>query len=185
MKLMNNKLLVICGGLLLLIFLVFGTYVWYLYFLRISSEFVVNNNSKYLETSGIIFQDDGHNVYNTDAESVADNKINDVPAYTFQVTNTNKSRGKYNIYIEDMPINAINDGCTEETLLTRNDLKYQLSLNGKTIKEGFMTSINDNILDTREINANSTNYYSLKIYIHDEALNWFGKHYHYKVSLNR
>ena len=182
---MKNKFLIVCAALLLLIFLVFGTYAWYLYFLHASAGFAINNNSKYLETSGILFQDNGHNVYDADAESIEDSKVTDVPAYTFQVTNTNKSSGKYNLYIEDLPVNAINDGCTEETLLTRNELKYQLSLNGTVIKEGYMTSINDNILDTREIAANTTNNYSLKIYIHDEALDWFGKHYHYKVSLNK
>jgi len=182
---MKNKILIICAGLLLLIFLVFGTYAWYLYFLRASSGFAVNNNSKYLETSGIIFQDNGHNVYDADAESIEDSKVTDVPAYTFTVTNTNDSKGKYQLYIEDLPANVLNDGCTEETLLNRNQLKYQLSLNGTVISEDFMDKINDNILDSREIEGNKTNKYSLKIYIHDEALEWFGKHYHYKVSLNR
>lgn len=182
---MKNKVLLICASIILLIFLIFGTYAWYLYFLRASSGFVINNNSKYLESSGIIFEDDGHNVYDADAESLADDKTDNVPLYTFRVTNTNKVAGKYNLYIEDLPVNVLNDGCTEETLLNRNDLKYQLSMNGKIINEGFMNTINDNILDTREIAGNTTNKYTLKIYIHDEALDWFGKHYHYKVSIDR
>ena len=182
---MKNKVLIICAGLLLLIFLVFGTYAWYLYFLHASGGFTINNNSKYLETSGIIFQDNGNNVYDTKAESLEDNNISHVPSYNFQVTNTNDGRGKYNLYIEDLPVNMVDDGCTENTLLNRSQLKYQLSLNGKIIKEGFMETINDNILDTREIDGHETNNYSLKIYIHDEATDWFGKHYHYKVSINR
>ena len=182
---MKNKLLLICAFLILLVFLSFGTYSWYSFFVNISSDFLINNNSKYLETSGIVFQDDGHNVYDANAESIEDSKINNVPGYSFRVVNTNPKSGKYNLYIEDLPVNAINDGCTEETLLTRKDLKYQLSLNGEIIKEGYMSSINDNILDAREIEGNKTNQYDLKIYIHDEALNWFGKHYHYKVSINK
>lgn len=182
---MKNKVLIICAGLLLFIFLVFGTYAWYLYFLHASGDFTVNNNSKYLETTGIIFQDNGNNVYDTKAESLEDNNISHVPSYNFQVTNTNDKRGKYNLYIEDLPVNLVDDGCTENTLLTRKELKYQLSLNGKVIKEGFMETINDNILDSREIDGKETNNYSLKIYIHDEATDWFGKHYHYKVSINR
>ena len=182
---MKNKVLIICAGVLLLIFLLFGTYAWYLYFLRASGTSTINYNSKNLETSGIIFQDNGNNVYDADAKSLEDNNIDHVPSYYFQVTNTNDSIGMYNLYIEDLPVNLIDDGCTEDTLLLRSDLKYQLMLNGNIIKEGLMDNIQDNILDSREINGNTTNNYSLKIYIHDEALNWFGKHYHYKVSLNK
>ena len=47
-----------------------------------------------------------------------------------------------------------------------------------------MSNINDNILDTRKIEGSKTNNYELRMYIHEEALNWMGKHYHYKVVLN-
>ena len=182
---MKNKVLIVCAGLLLLIFLAFGTYAWYLFFLRASGDFPINNNSKYLENSGIILKDNGNNVYDTKAESLEDDNISHVPAYQFQIINTIDKKGKYNIYIEDLPVNMVSDGCTEETLLDRSQLKYQLSLNGQVIKEGKMDTINDNILDSREIEPNTSNDYSLKIYIHDEATDWFGKHYHYKVSVNR
>jgi len=182
---MKNKLLIVCAGLLLLIFLAFGTYSWYLYFLKESGSFTINNNSKYLEISGIIFKDDGNSVYDAKAESLEDNNISHVPSYNFQVINTNNTEGQYNLYIEDLPVNMVDDGCTENTLLKRNQLKYQLILNGQIIKEGLMTTINDNILDSRTIEANKTNSYSLKIYIHDEAMDWFGKHYHYKVNINK
>ena len=182
---MKNKTLIICGFFLLVIFIIFGTYAWYLYFLNVSGGFPVNNNSKYLENSGIIFQDNGNSVYDAQAESLEDDNIGIVPSYDFEITNTTNLKGKYNIYIEDLPVNAINDGCTEDTLLSRSQLKYQLTMNGKVVKEGLMDTINDNILDTREINANTTNNYSLKIYIHDTAINWFGKHYHYRVTINR
>lgn len=182
---MKNKVLIICAGLVFLIFLMFGTYAWYLFFLKAGGVLTVNNNKKYLETSGIIFQDNGNNVYDAKAESLEDNNIDSVPSYEFQVTNTNNHEGTYNLYIEDLLANQVDDGCTENTLLTRKDLKYKLSLNGKDIKKGYMETINDNILDSRTIEGNTTNNYSLKIYIHDETTNWFGKHYHYRVSLNR
>ena len=182
---MKNKVLIVCASLLLLIFLSFGTFCWYLYFKGASAGFNINNNNKYLETTGIIFQDNGNNLYDATAESVDDNSLDSIPSYDFQVTNTRDYSGSYNLYIEDLPVNAIDDGCTEETLLTRKDLKYQLTMNNKIIKEGFMETIKDNILDSREIEPNQTNNYSLKIYIHDEALNWFGKHYHYKLAINK
>ena len=182
---MKNKTLIICASILLFLFLVFGTYAWYLYFLRSSGGFVVNNNSKYLESSGIIFKDDGNSVYDTNAESLEDNNIDNVPSYNFQVINTNNRSGKYNLYIEDLPVNLILDGCTEDTLLQREDLKYQLTLNGSVIKTGYLSTINDNILDSREIEGKKTNSYSLKVYIHEDAVDWFGKHYHYKISINK
>ena len=182
---MKNKVLIVCGFCVLLLFMIFNTYTWYSYFFNASNQFKLSNNSKYLETSGIIFQDNGNNVYDTEAESLEDNNIETVPSYNFVVTNTNNRTGLYKLYIEDLPVNVIKDGCTEETLLTRDQLKYQLIMNGVVIKEDFMNTINDNILDSREISANATTKYALKIYIHDEATNWFGKHYHYKVTINR
>ena len=182
---MKNKTLIICGFLVLILFIIFSSIAWYIYFLRAGKGFNISYNSKYLETSGIIFQDNGNNVYDTKAESLEDNNINSVPSYNFKVTNTNNKMGIYNLYIEDLPVNMIDDGCTEETLLSREQLKYQLTMNGVTIKEGYMSTINDNILDTRQISANTTNNYSLKVYIHDEANEWFGKHYHYKVTMSK
>ena len=43
----------------------------------------------------------------------------------------------------------------------------------------------DNILDTRNVNGKDTNAYELRIYIHDEAEDWYGKHYHYRVVLKK
>lgn len=182
---MKNKVLVICAGCVLFIYLVFSTYAWYSYFLRASGEGSLNVFYSKSAYSGIIFQDNGNNVYDTKAESLEDNNIGSVPSYNFQITNTGNNEGKYTLYLEDLPVSAIDDGCTENTLLARNQLKYQLLLNDKVIKEGFMETINDNILDSRSIGGKETNNYSLKIYIHDEATDWFGKHYHYKVTMRK
>ena len=182
---MKNKTLIICAGIILLIFLVFGTYAWYIYFLRTSGNFAVNNNSKYLESSGVIMKDNGNSVYDAKAESIEDNNVSHVPAYNFQIINTTNQKKSYKVFIEDLPVNMVDDGCTEDTLLDRSQLKYQLSLNGNIIKEDKLNTINDNILASGEIEPNTSNDYSLKIYIHDEATNWFGKHYHYKISINQ
>ena len=183
---MKNKVLIICAGLILLIFLTFGTYAWYLYFLRAGGiDTASDNSSIYLQSGDLLFKDEGVGVYDADAKNTSDTDISNVPSYNFQVINNKKETTNYILYIEDLPINSIDDGCTEETLLSREQLKYQLSLNGKIIKEGYMGTINDNILDEREIDKNVTNNYSLKIYIYDDAQNWFGKHYHYKVVLKK
>ena len=42
-----------------------------------------------------------------------------------------------------------------------------------------------NLTAYKIIQGNDSNEYELRIYIHDEALEWTGKHYHYKVVLNK
>lgn len=183
---MKNKVLLIIACIVLFFFLVIGTYMWYMYFLRISGASVNNQaNNTEIKSGDLVFIDDGNGVHDLNAKSIEDNQIDNVKSYDFQVENSKKSISKYALYIEDLPANSVNDGCSEDTLLKRNQLKYQLSLNGKVIKEDYMSNIKDNILDTRDINGKTTNKYSLKVYIHDGALEWFGKHYHYKVSLGK
>lgn len=181
---MKNKVVLVCGALLLIIFLAFGTYAWYLYFLRLGGGFQIQNNSN-LRYGDIVLKDDGNSVYDADADSIEDDLVHHVIPYKFRVINEDNDEGNYYLYIEDLPINAINDGCTYDTLLVRDQLRYQLKLNGEVIKEDFLSNIKDNILDKRNINGNSTNHYELRIYIHDTALDWMGKHYHYKVVLNK
>lgn len=181
---MKNKTLLVCAGFLLLIFLTFGTYAWYIYFLRISAVNTISNNTNISYTVGDIeFKENGDPVYDADAKSIEDIEVTSVPSYDFQVINNGNSSGKYTLYIEDIPVHLVEDGCTEDTLLKREDLKYQLTLNGTIIKEDYLSNIQDNILDSRTIETKKTNSYSLKVYIHDKAKDWFSKHYHYKVVL--
>ena len=49
----------------------------------------------------------------------------------------------------------------------------------------FLRINKDNILDTRSVNGKDANAYELRIYIHDEAEDWYGKHYHYRVVLKK
>lgn len=183
---MKNKFLLITGGLILILCLFFGTYAWYLYFLSygnsIAYDETVNGN---LKSGTVVLRDDGVGVYDSDADSLEDSEIDDVIPYKFRVINEGDKKDTYTLYIEDLPLNSINDGCTYETLLNREQLKYQLKLNNKVLKEDYLSNINDNILDARTIDPNVINNYELKIYIHDEALEWTGKHYHYKVVLNK
>lgn len=178
---MKNKILIICAAFILLIFLTYGTYSWYTYFLKITAANVITN----YKIGDIEFKENGTGVYDANAESIDDIKIDEVPAYNFSVINNGDFDKEYTLYIEDVPVNLVDDGCTEDKLLSRSDLKYQLNLNGEIIKEDYLSSIQDNILDTRKLESKKTNSYSLKVYIHDEALDWFSKHYHYKVVLKK
>lgn len=179
---MKNKLLLICAALLLFIFLVFGTYAWYLYFLRSSGDLEINKNNT-LRDGKIVLKDDGNNVNDTNADDVVDEEIDSVVPYKFKIVNEGRT-GTYYLYIEDLPANAVNDGCTNETLLTRDKLKYQLKLNGSVIKEDYLSNVKDNIIDYRNINGLETYNYELRVFIHEEATDWIGKHYHYKIIIN-
>ena len=183
---MKNKTLLICAGILLLVFLTFGTYAWYTYFLSISGNVISSNATiNSYKVGDIEFKEDAKGVYDADAKSIEDVDVSKVPAYNFSVENSSDTEKKYTLYLEDVPVNLVDDGCTEETLLSRNDLKYQLSLNNKVIKEDYLSNIVDNILDSRNLEAKKINTYSLKVYIHDGAIDWFSKHYHYKVVLKK
>ena len=181
---MKNKILLICGSLLLLIFLAFGTYYWYIYFLRASSVSISNGETVQNE-GGITLIDNDKNVYDIDATSTDGENLDDVEAYIFNIKNDNKNKGSYTLYLEDVPINSIKDGCTEETILDRNQLNYQLILNEQVLKEDDLDNIKDNVLDSREISGNTTNHYKLKVFIKEDAENWLSKHYHYKVTLKK
>ena len=183
---MKNKTLIICAGILLLVFLTYGTYAWYTYFLGISGNVVSSNATiNSYKVGDIEFKEDAKGVYDADAKSIEDIDVDKVPAYNFSVLNNGNEEKEYTLYLEDVPVNLVDDGCTEEMLLSRNDLKYQLSLNNTVIKEDYLSNINDNILDNRKLEPNKTNTYSLKVYIHDAATDWFSKHYHYKVVLKK
>lgn len=181
---MKNKVLIVVAALLLFIFLVFGTYAWYLFFLKIGNNSMANTLNSSLINGDITLIDNGNGVYDSDANSILDSNVSDIIPYKFKIVNKGISRD-YNLYIEDLPVNAINDGCTENTLLERSQLKYELKLNGKVIKNDLLSNINDNILDKRKIDMNKTNNYELRIYIHDDAIDWTDKHYHYKIVLNK
>ena len=179
---MKNKTLLVCAALLLLLFLTFGTYAWYLFFLRAGGNFEVNDNNN-LKSGNIYFKDDGNSVYDADAEDIVDDEVSSVVPYRFRVVNEGKTDNYY-LYIEDLPVNSVNDGCTNQTLLTRDKLKYQLKLNGAVVKEDYLSNVVDNIIDERTISGGETNNYELRVYIHEDATNWTGKHYHYKIVLN-
>lgn len=183
---MKNKTLLIFGGLILVILLIFGTYEWYLYFMNYSKTHSSSTNTNAsIKVGDIEFKEDGKAVYDADAKSIEDVEVSKVPSYKFKVINNGDSEKNYTLLIEDITANLVDDGCTEDNLLSRNDLKYQLTLNDKVIKEDFLSNITDNILDTRNIESKKSNAYSLKVYIHEDAKDWIGKHYHYKVVLKR
>ena len=139
---MKNKVLLICGSLLLLLFIVLGTYTWYLFFLRTTGEYSIVTGEG-TRSGDIVLIDNGNSIYETDASDVSDEDVNNVLPYKFKIINQGNDLQEYTLYLEDLPVNSINDGCTNQTLLKREQLKYQLIVNSKVIKEDYLSLYED------------------------------------------
>ncbi len=178
---MKNKGLLVLAGLILVVFIAIGTYNWYTFFSRASENY--GNSSPNGESETVVLKDT-ENVYDVDAVKIGEEDISKVTPYVFEIENAHNKKHNYTLLIEDIPLNLVDDGCTEETLLKRQQLEYQLKLNDKVIKQDYLSNITNNILDERTIDSNTINKYELRVFIHQEAEEWTGKHYHYKVTLN-
>lgn len=175
---MKSKVVLSVGFVSIVLFVIIGAYFWWLYFLDFNSDGKFQNESFGYGSLHLV---DIEGVNSTDEES-KENGIG-TPSYFFRVDNNKTSSTKYTLYLEETPYNMVNDGCSPETTLNREDLNYSFKLNGIIIKYGKLSEIEDNILDVRSINIEDSNNYELKIWINDEATDWEGKHYHYKVTM--
>lgn len=175
---MKGRSSLVIGFICVIIFIVIASIFWFWYFLDYHSNGKLTNDAF---GHGKVVLVDIQGVNSTDEESKESG--DDSPSYIFRVNNNKTSSANYVLYLEETPHNMVNDGCTSGTTLQRNDLSYQLTMNGKIIKYGKMTEIEDNILDKQFINIDASNHYELKIWINEDADEWEGKHYHYKVVL--
>ena len=171
----KSRLLV--GLFLMLVFILIASFLWFRYFLDLGSDGTLINGSNTI--NGLKIEDE-NKVYETFKEGVSNG--DDVVAYRFKIVCSNQSN-KYSIKIVEVSPNKVHDGCSDATLLKREELNYSLKLNGELIQEGRLDTLLDDTLDTRSINIDTTNNYELKIWINEEAKDFNGKHYHYKVEL--
>lgn len=181
---MKNKILLVLSGILLIAFIAVGTYAWYVYFLETGRGYSITT-APGTRIGDVVLIDNGKNVYDTEATNTNDSDVDKITPYKFKVSNLGNTNRVYTLYIEDLPLNSINDGCSSKTLLKRSQLKYQLKVNDKVVKEDYLSNIKDNILDKRSVNGKDSNAYELRIYIHDETEEWNNKHYHYQVVLKK
>lgn len=175
---MKSRSVLIFGFISVIISIVIGAYFWWLYFLnynndgRFSNENFGYGNLVLIDIEGV----------NATSEESKENGIG-TPSYLFRVDNKKNSSTKYTLYIEETPYNLVDDECSPSTTLQRKDLSYSFKLNGVIIKYGKLSDIKDNILDERMIGVDKSNNYELRVWINEEAYEWEGKHYHYKVVL--
>lgn len=174
---MKRFILLTLAGIALFAFIFTASMLWYSFFYSgqgvndySSMEFKLDSESNTIDEGGLIPLDD--------------ETAKMLKPYEFSVKNNGSSDVVYNILLEDGIISD-DETYSSKELLSRSQLKYQLSLNNQIIKHGNLNDIKNNILDTRGIVPGGTNNYQLRIYVSQDAVNtnWQNKYYHFEVSI--
>lgn len=113
-----------------------------------------------------------------DLGPISDDSIDEVVPYNFSISNTDGKDSNYDLLIED-----IIDKSKGVNILSRQYLNYELKLNNVIVKKGNMSDIKNNILDSRTMEKNATNNYSLKIWLNEKSkkTDWMSKYYSYNI----
>ena len=77
----------------------------------------------------------------------------------------------------------VNDGCDNSTTFSLSDLNYEFKLNGLVIKSGLLSDIQNGILDNSTLKKESTNDYSLRIWLNKDNKDYQNKHFHYVINI--
>lgn len=175
---MKNKIIAICLIILIVCFSGFAFYFWFNYFLNLGSDGKLAGTSTEKDLIVLI---DENKLYSTYKEGIEE-PIN-VDGYKFRIENRSSKSARYNLVFNEISPNQVNDGCTNKTLLKRDELNYQLLFNNEVISQGRLNQLQNDILDIRNINGDSKNSYELKVWLNSSSENNDGKHFHYKVEL--
>lgn len=173
---MSDKKVYVVGVFSLVIFMIFASILWYLYFNNYEGKLLSQNeNTSFIRGVELINSGEINylNATNTDDDSI-------IPTYYFRVKNNTHQKYSYVLYFENA---TSNDGCTPATAFTRNDLEYELKLDNKIIKKDGLNTIQNNVLDINTVNANSVNDYSLKVRLKENVTDYANKHFHYIVTM--
>ncbi len=174
----KSKIMLAIATVVLLVFIALATKFWFTYFLDLNSNGSLSlKGTSYgsLELKTVKLMDENQR-YITSLDDVTS-------GYEFTVNNYKTSTTKYSLYLEDIPYYVVDDGCTNAMTLKRSELDYALYLNGELLVTDSLSSIKNNLLDSRSINIDVTNNYVLKIWINKDAQDTDNKHYHYRVNL--
>ena len=174
---MKKIVLLLLAGVALFAFIFTTSILWYRFFYNdsdasnsVSSVNVQLGDNNVIDESGLIPLDD--------------ETAKTITPYEFRVENNSTNDTTYNVLLED---GVISDDVnyTNKELLSRNQLRYQLSLNGNVIKVGNLNEIENNILDTRNIASSQVNNYQLRIYVGESFQNtdWQNKYYHFNINV--
>lgn len=111
------------------------------------------------------------------AVPVTDNKGLTYEPYTFKVKNSGTIDANYRIMIVNDTKAYEDDNCTE-SMLDWSNIKYSFTKNNEAATRGILSDTSG-VLNLGTINANTTDSYSLKLWIKSEATNEImNKHFH-------
>ena len=170
---MKNKTVFKIAFISLILFIAVATYFWFLFFKNYEGE----NTSQEVRLE--LISNGGINYINAVPNDLEAN----IPTYYFRVKNSISEDIKYDVTIVDVSPNSVNDGCSSDMLFTRDELKYELKLDGKVVKSGLLSSLSNNLLDTNTVLHNSVNDYSLRIWLDENVKEDLLKHYHYMINI--
>ena len=143
-----------------------------------------NQEDRRVSSVEISLNDQGKGVSLDQVIPIQDYEVEKLKGYDFQVKNNGDMDTMYQVLIEEVELSN-KKGYSKSELLSRNQLNYELSLNGKVIAGGSMADIKNNIIDQRLVPINKTSKYKLKVWIPQSAgkTNWSNKYYRYKVDI--
>ena len=175
---MKKMVLLILAGVVLTGFIFVASMMWY--------KFFYDDASTVNSVANLNVQLDSNN--NTIDEKflipLDEETAKTLTPYTFNVKNNSDKASTYTVLIED---GVISDDANyaNKSLLSRDQLAYQLVLNGQTIKVGMLNEIENNVLDVRNIAASRSNNYELRVYVSESAQNtdWQNKYYHFEIVI--
>lgn len=167
---MKKKVFLIFSGVLLFFFIVCTSFLWYKVFYY--GDLGAINNLQ-------VQKDSDEATLNENLFPMTEEESSIVSNYKFSIKNVNDFKSHYEVVFQEAN-NSTNQ------ILSKNQLNYQLTLNGKIIKEGNLAKLKNNILDERYVMPNKTNKYELKVYIANSAKDsdWQNKKYSYTVKIN-
>lgn len=167
---MGKKIFLVFSGILLFAFIVSTAFLWYKAFyynnLGVVSSLQVKKESEEVALTENLFP-------------MSEEEAESVPNYKFSVKNVNDFKSRYEVVYKEQEVSG-------KQKLSKNQLAYQLILNGTVIKKGKLSDLKNNVLDDRYIMPNNNNQYELKVYISESAKDtvWQNKSYAYKVDIN-
>lgn len=170
---MKKNIFLLIGGVVLFLLIIVVSYFSYKFF---------NNKGVSISTIEIVVDDDGNKVDMKEQVPI-DNSLKDsVTPYKFSVKNTGDSDIYYQLLIEDY----ISEDDATRKMLNKNNLRYELKLNGEIIKIDNLSNIKNNIIDVRTLGANRDNNYELRLWVTGnlDSSEWMNKYYSYNISVN-
>lgn len=175
---MKKVVMLFLAGIALFAFIFATSMLWYRFFYSSTS----NDNS--ISSVTVQLDDENNIIDESGLIPLDDDTAKTLTPYQFSVKNSSDVDYTYNVLLED---SIISDDITysSKELLSRSQLRYQLSLNGKIIETGSLDDIKNNILDTRIISSSQTNNYQLRVYVAESAQNtsWQNKYYHFNINV--